>query len=237
MKGTLRENLMKRSEINAIVRDAAAFFRQHQFYLPPFAHWTPDEWRTKGAEVQEVVTLGLGWDVFVGKGKFDEVGLLLFTLRNGLPANLKHGKGVVYAEKIMISRVDQVTPLHFHWHKTEDIINRGGGKLMIQLYNATPDEAGLQDTPVTVRVNGMLRTVEAGGIVALSPGESITLEPFCYHKFWAAEATVLIGEVSTVNDDHTDNRFYEPLPRFPEVEEDEPPEVVLVNEYGKYVQV
>lgn len=228
---------MKRSEINAIVRDAAAFFRQHQFHLPPFAYWTPDEWRTKGAEVSAIVALGLGWDVFdAGMNRFDEVGLVLFTLRNGSPDNLKQGKGVVYAEKIMIARVDQVTPLHFHWHKTEDIINRGGGTLMIQLYNATPDEAGLQDTPVTVRVNGMPRTVEAGGLVALKPGESITLEPFCYHKFWAAGSRVLIGEVSTVNDDHTDNRFYEPLPRFPQVEEDEAPEVVLVNEYGTYVQ-
>lgn len=229
---------MKRSEINAIVRDAAAFFRQHQFHLPPFAYWTPDEWRCKGAEVRDVVELGLGWDVFDGgMGKFDEIGLLLFTLRNGAPANLKAGKGVVYAEKIMISRVNQVTPLHFHWHKTEDIINRGGGKLMIQLYNATPDEAGLAETPVTVCVNGMPRTVDAGGTVALIPGESITLEPFCYHKFWAAESRVLIGEVSTVNDDHTDNRFYEPLPRFPDVEEDEPPEVVLVSEYARYVQL
>ena len=229
---------MKRSEINAIVRDAAAFYRQHQFYLPPFAAWTPDDWRSKGPEVRDIVTLGLGWDVFdAGMGRFDEVGLVLFTLRNGAPSNLQQGKGVVYAEKLMVSNVNQVTPLHFHWIKTEDIINRGGGTLMIQLYNATPDEAGLADTPVTVRVNNIPRTVAAGTTVALSPGESITLEPFCYHKFWAAEARVMIGEVSTVNDDHTDNRFYQSLPRFPEIEEDEPPTCVLVNEYGKYVQV
>ncbi|NLB44577.1 MAG: D-lyxose/D-mannose family sugar isomerase, partial [Clostridiaceae bacterium] len=30
---------MKRSEINQILRDAEAFMREQQFYLPPFAFW------------------------------------------------------------------------------------------------------------------------------------------------------------------------------------------------------
>ena len=33
------------------------------------------------------------------------------------------------------------------------------------------------------------------------------------------------------NDDNTDNRFYEPLGRFPEIEEDEPPYRLLCTEY------
>ncbi len=134
----------------------------------------------------------------------------------------------------MISKVNQVTPLHFHWKKSEDIINRAGGKLVIQLYNSTPDE-GLADTDVTVMTDGVVRTVPAGGKVVLSPGESITLHPYCYHKFWAEESPVMIGEVSTVNDDNTDNRFYEPLNRFAELIEDEEPEVLLVNEYKNFV--
>ncbi len=66
-----------------------------------------------------------------------------------------------------------------------------------------------------------MRTVAAGSVIVLSPGESITLLPYCYHSFWGLEETVLVGEVSTVNDDNTDNRFYEPIGRFPEIEEDE----------------
>ena len=42
---------------------------------------------------------------------------------------------------------------------------------------------------------------------------------------------VLLGEVSQVNDDNTDNRFYEPVGRFPAIEEDEPPYRLLCGEY------
>ena len=44
---------------------------------------------------------------------------------------------------------------------------------------------------------------------------------------------VLIGEVSMCNDDNTDNRFYEEVGRFPEIEEDEAPYRFLCNEYPK----
>jgi D-lyxose ketol-isomerase len=70
--------------------------------------------------------------------------------------------------------------------------------------------------------------------VTLSPGESITLPPYCYHAFWGAESHVLVGEVSTVNDDSADNRFYEPVGRFPAIEEDEAPLYLLVNDYVHY---
>jgi hypothetical protein len=115
----------------------------------------------------------------------------------------------------------------------EDIINRGGGKLMIQLYNATED-GDLADTDVTVSMDGVKRILKAGEIVALSPGESITLVPGCYHKFWGAESRALIGEVSLVNDDYVDNRFHEPTGRFPEIEEDEPPLYLLCTDYPRY---
>jgi len=225
---------MKRSEINALIREADAFLKRHQFYLPPFAYWTPEEWMTKGEEAQQIVERRLGWDITdFGQGDFERVGLLLFTLRNGSLDDLKRGKGELYCEKAMIVNVDQVTPLHFHWTKTEDIINRGGGKLVIQLYNATED-GELADTEVIVRTDGVVRKVKAGDTIVLSPGESITLVPYCYHKFWAIEGRVLAGEVSVVNDDERDNRFYEPVGRFPEIEEDEPPLYLLVGDYDRY---
>jgi hypothetical protein len=224
---------MKRSQINAMIRNADAFFAEHRFHLPPFAHWTPDQWRSKGPDVREIVQRRLGWDVTdFNQGDFHRTGLLLFTVRNG---DASDPGSKPYAEKIMMVGVDQVTPLHFHWHKTEDIINRGGGKLVVQLYNASPDE-GLANTPVTVSTDGVQRTVPAGGSVVLSPGESITLQPYCYHAFWGAEGTVLVGEVSAVNDDTSDNRFLDPLPRYAEIDEDEPPLFLLCTDYGAFYE-
>ncbi|NOZ50022.1 MAG: D-lyxose/D-mannose family sugar isomerase [Chloroflexi bacterium] len=225
---------MKRSEINTIMHDANAFIRKQGFYLPPFAYWTPEDWKTKGREVYEIVGNQLGWDITdFGQDDYWNFGLFLFTIRNGTPENLRTGIGKLYAEKIMIVGVDQFVPMHFHWNKVEDIINRGGGKLVIQLYNSTEDE-GLADTDVTVSMDGVKRMVKAGDTVVLSPGESITLPSGLYHKFWGAESRVLVGEVSTVNDDNTDNCFYKPIGRFPEIQEDEPPLHLLVNDYPRY---
>ena len=45
---------------------------------------------------------------------------------------------------------------------------------------------------------------------------------------------MLVGEVSLVNDDDTDNRFLEPVGRFPAIEEDEPPLYLLTQDYARY---
>lgn len=225
---------MKRSEINAILRQGDAFFKQHQFHLPPFAYWTPNEWRQRGGEANEIAARMLGWDITdFGSGAFERQGLFLFTVRNGDAANLKRGAGKLYAEKIMIVRAKQMTPLHLHRVKVEDIINRGGGDLVIQLYNSTPD-GKLADTPIAVSIDGVARVFDAGAQVTLTPGESITLPTGLYHAFWGARETVLVGEVSLVNDDRADNYFYEPVGRFPTIEEDEAPLYLLVGDYGEY---
>ncbi len=225
---------MKRSEINAIMRDADQFIRANGFHLPPFAYWTPEEWRGKGEEVREIVECGMGWDITdFGLGEYHRLGLFLFTLRNGRPENLRTGKGKVYAEKIMILDEGQRIPTHFHRSKTEDIINRGGGKLLLQLYNAD-EQNQLLDTAVMVSVDGVRKRVQAGGVISLAPGESITLEPFCAHNFWAEEGRVLAGEVSSVNDDQRDNYFIESVARFPTIEEDEPPLYLLLGDYPAY---
>jgi D-lyxose ketol-isomerase len=221
---------MKRSEINRCIDEAATFFAENHFVLPPYAAWTPDDWGQHGSEAEELRAHKLGWDVTdFNSGKFDALGLTLFTLRNGSP-----GSGKVYAEKIMFVRENQVTPFHYHVRKTEDIINRGGkdtGRLVVQLYNLAPD-GGLAETPVSVTCDGIRRQMEAGGTVVLGPGESITLTPYLYHQFHAAGGHGLIGEVSSVNDDASDNFFLDPLPRFPEIVEDQPPLRLLCTEYG-----
>ncbi len=226
---------MKRSEINAIMRSADDFIRERGFYLPPFAHWSPEEWRGKGLEAAEIVQVSLGWDITdFGQGDFTKTGLFMFTVRNGAQDNLKTGKGKLYAEKILIVNMDQVTPMHFHWTKMEDIINRGGGRLMIQLYNSTANEDLDKVSPVRVSLDGVEQIIPAGGVVELKPGDSITLAPGMYHKFWGEDGRILVGEVSLVNDDHADNRFHGPIGRFPDVVEDEPPLYLLVNDYARY---
>ena len=65
-------------------------------------------------------------------------------------------------------------------------------------------------------------------------GESISLERGQYHTFWAEGGMCLIGEVSRVNDDNVDNRFYEKVGRFPEIEEDEPILYPLFSEYPEF---
>jgi len=227
---------MKRSEINQIMRDALAFLQERRFYLPPFAWWTPDDWRRRGPEARQIVEQQLGWDVTdFGSGDFERLGLLLFTIRNGTLRELDRPGGKVYAEKVLIVREGQVTPTHFHFQKMEDIINRGGGDLIIQLWNSTDDE-GLSDADVTLSVDGVRVSVPAGGQIVLTPGESVCLVQRVYHRFWGTEGkgTVLVGEVSRVNDDRVDNRFLEPLGRFPEIEEDEPPLHLLCTDYPAY---
>ncbi|HET7839254.1 MAG TPA: D-lyxose/D-mannose family sugar isomerase, partial [Rectinemataceae bacterium] len=135
-------------------------------------------------------------------------------------------------EKVMVVEEGQETPMHFHWSKMEDIIVRGGGSLAVELYRSTP-EGGLSDEPVLLRVDGVLRELPPGGRVVLGPGESVCLESGVYHRFWGEGARVLVGEVSMVNDDLSDNRFLEDCGRFPEIEEDEEALHLLVCDYPR----
>ena len=158
------------------------------------------------------------------------MGLIMFTIRNGHMKNPTYSKP--YCEKLLIVEEEQITPMHFHWNKAEDIINRSGGNLIVQVYNST-EEDGLADTDVTVSTDGTSRTVKAGDTIKLELGESIFLPSRMYHKFWGekGKGKVLVGEVSKVNDDNTDNRFHDPIGRFPKIEEDVDPLYLLFSEY------
>lgn len=228
---------MKRSEVNEIMRAADAFIRSFGFRLPPFAYWSPEEMRVRRDAIAGITGARLGWDITdYGQGRFDELGLFLFTVRNGSEADLRRGVGMCYAEKIMISRRDQISPMHRHVVKAEDIINRGGGMLALELYNSDAEGGIDRSTPVTVATDGVLRTQGPGEVLRLAPGESVTLMPGDWHAFWAKGGDVLIGEVSTVNNDLTDNIFAEPIGRFAEIEEDEPPLYLLVSDYPRWVE-
>ena len=161
---------MKRSEINKALKELEAMCAQEHCYLPPFCHFTPEAWESKGHEYDEV---------------------------------------------------------------TEDIINRGGGNVLIRVYNRLPNEEIDYESDVKVHTDGKSYTVPAGTQVRLKPGESIFVYQGLYHDFSVEPGTgpVLLGEVSQCNDDNTDNRFNPPVGRFPKIEEDEPPYRLLCNEY------
>ena len=223
---------MKRSEINKALKEMEAMIQECRFALPPFCRFTPEEWKEKGHEYDEVRDNMLGWDITdYGLGKFDQVGFSLITLRNGNPKKPDVYKKP-YAEKLLYIKDGQSSPMHFHWYKMEDIINRGGGNVLIRVYNSTP-EGGFADTDVTVHCDGREYTVKAGTQIRLTPGESITVYQNMYHDFEVepGSGAVLLGEVSMCNDDENDNRFYETMGRFPAIEEDEAPYRLLCNEY------
>lgn len=225
---------MKRSEINAIMRDALQLFDEYKIKLPKFLHWSPEDWKTKGDEVQEIKDNMLGWDITdFGSGDFNKIGLFLITLRNG-NQRMKDKYPKPYAEKLMVVKEKQITPMHYHFSKMEDIINAGGGNLIIKLYNSTKDNT-LDDTDVNVVIDGVKHTFPAGTEVRLEPGQSVTLTPFLFHRFWGEEGkgTVIVREVSMCNDDSNDNLFYDKAGRFPEIIEDEAPLHLLCNEYNK----
>lgn len=225
---------MKRSRINDIMAAADEMIRHYGFVLPPFACWTPAEFAERRVSARRVIEGRCGWDITdYGQGRFDEMGLFLFTLRNGLLSDLQRGGGMCYAEKLLISRQDQLSPMHTHVIKAEDIINRGGATLVVELYGS--DDAGgfAWDRGGVVRCDGIERAYRPGDKLRLAPGESVTLMPGDWHAFWGEGGDVLIGEVSTVNDDLTDNIFREPIGRFAEIEEDVAPTHLLVSDYDR----
>lgn len=229
---------MKRSEINQIMREGLNFLeKENKFLLPPFSKWSPDDWKSKGEESSDIIKQQLGWDITdFGSGDFSKVGLFLFTIRNGSFEDLKNPLGKTYAEKAMIVLEEQITPIHFHYQKMEDIINRGGGELVIQLWNSLLDNELDTVNDVLLSVDGVKVIIKAGDTLTLTPGESVCLPQRNYHKFWGkkGKGTIFVGEVSRVNDDYVDNYFYEKVGRFADIEEDVEPLHLLYGDYQKY---
>lgn len=211
---------MKRSQINRTLREALALFARHHFALPPWATWSPETWATEPEAAAYCGRRQMGWDVTdFGAGRFADRGLLLFCVRNGVAGAANERP---YAEKAMMVGEGQETPFHYHKVKMEDIIVRGGGNLVVELRRSSTVSAN----PIEVVVDNVSRRVAADEPIVLAPGQSITLPRGLAHRFYGepGRGTVFVGEVSQVNDDHTDNYFLEPVSRFGEdLVEDEPP--------------
>ena len=98
---------MKRSDVNEIMAAAEEMIAAHGFKLPPFAWWSAEAFQARRGAAARMIEARVGWDITdYGLGRFDEVGLFLFTLRNGDLADLRRGGGMCYAEKLLISKRD-----------------------------------------------------------------------------------------------------------------------------------
>jgi D-lyxose ketol-isomerase len=224
---------MKRSEINNNIKWALDLLKKHAVYLPEFAYWPIDRWIENKGKLDTIKKVMLGWDITdYGLKQFNRTGGVLFTLRNGNQKDISIG--VPYAEKYLLFKDGQGLPLHFHFTKTEDIINRAGGVLAIKLYNSLPDYDIDYKSDIIVYMDGMKRTVKPDEVIKINPGGSITIKPYIYHIFWSLEGKgdLVAGEVSSVNDDDMDNRFYEKVPRYSSIEEDEPILYPLAVDYN-----
>jgi len=208
-----------------------AVFARQSVRLPPFAFWTAEDWAGKGREVDEIRDCMLGWDVTdFGSGEFPQIGRTLFTLRNGRLGDPRYPKP--YAEKFILDPEGQRAPAHFHRSKREDIINRGGGNILVQLTTTTADD-GWSNDDFTVQVDGETVKLHPRGLVRLKPGQSLTIPARTIHQFWGEEGSgwTVSGEVSSVCDDVADNFFFADLKRFPAIIEDEPRQYYLCHEY------
>ena len=154
---------MKRSKINKLLKENIEFIKSMNFNLPPFAYFTPHEWEEKGKEYDEIRKNMLGWDVTdYGHGDFEKIGLFLFTIRNGNFSDPDNKK--TYAEKLLISDENQYSPMHFHYNKMEDIINRGGNDLIVAHQRRPVAKGGI--------IRQVLRQLQAG-TAGILPGAGI----------------------------------------------------------------
>lgn len=225
---------MKRSQINDAILHAFAILEQNALRLPEFAYWRLDDWRKNRGRIDNIKKVMLGWDVTdFGWDRFEKIGGVLFTIRNGHP--LDKNAGTPFAEKLIILRheTEQSLPMHFHRTKTEDIINRSSGILAMQLYCSTADGKLDEEKDVVVKLDGIIHTLRPGTVLEVEKGCSVTLTPGLHHRFWAKKGAgdLIVGEVSSINDDNTDNVFLDPQHRFTSVEEDAPIIYPLCNEY------
>jgi len=225
---------MRRSFIDRRIDAMCELCERHHVNLPPFALWDLAQYRARPASAKRIREAGLGWNVVEFRpGAFAVEGLSIFTLRMGDWRSLATGRGRLYAEKVLMAEDCQRTPHHFHIVKTEDIVNRGGGRFIVELFKVNAAGERIDERFQAIKDVETL-DLAPGARVSLEPGESLTLEPFIAHAFWAEGGVTLAGEVSLANDDATDNYFLPPLAPFPPIEEDAPMRYITVRDHAMF---
>ena len=220
---------MKRSEINQAIIEAKKMMENYSWVLPKWGYWSKEDYINEPSVSKYLKDHQMGWDVTdFGKGLFNEQGITLFCIRNGIQGNAQDKP---YAEKLLFMREGQEIPFHSHKVKLEDIINRGGGDLAIE-FVIVDEHLKEKNQKITILVDGVQIEVAPYEPLILKRGQSVTVERNVYHKFYAVKGTgmVMAGEVSQVNDDNNDNYFLEAVGRFTKIDEDEKEVHPLWNE-------
>ena len=225
---------MKRSFVDARIEAMLKLCNRHGVTLPPFALWDAAAFRKQPEAAALIAGRGMGWNVVeFNPGAFATEGLTIFTLRMGDWREGHSKGGRRYAEKAIMSDDGQRAPHHYHIAKTEDILNRGGARFVVELFKVDSHGA---PTKERFRALKDVTTLDLGpgDQVRLEPGESLTLDPYVAHAFWAEGGTALAGEISLANDDTRDNYFVPPLAPLEPIDEDTPARFVTVRDYGQF---
>tara|TARA_A100001015_G_scaffold206518_1_gene231011 strand:- start:1117 stop:1737 length:621 start_codon:yes stop_codon:yes gene_type:complete len=202
---------------------------EYSWVLPQWGYWSTAEYLEQPITSKYLKEHQMGWDVTdFGKGVFNEQGITLFCIRNGIQGNVNDKP---YAEKLLFMQEGQEIPFHSHKIKLEDIINRGGGDLAIEFLEVDEKDQELLNK-INVLVDGEKISLDPHEPLILKRGQSVTVDRNIFHRFYAVKGSgmVMAGEVSQVNDDNNDNYFLEPIGRFSEINEDEPTLHPLWNE-------
>ncbi len=220
---------MKRSQINSSILQAKEMMKEYHWVLPTWAYWSVQDYKNN-PKIRDYLKLHqMGWDVTdFGWGNFDQQGIALFCIRNGVQGDINDKP---YAEKLLFMKDGQEIPNKAQKVKLEDIINRGGGDLVLEFLEVDENKKELSND-ITVLVDGQEVIVKPHQPLVLKRGQSVTINRNVYHKFCAARNSgmVMAGEVSQVNDDNSDNYFLQSVGRFSTIEEDEEPIHPLWNE-------
>ena len=220
---------MLRSKVNSHIKLSLNYLLKKNYNLPIWASWNFSKWKRNTKLAKKISTYQLSWDITdFGSDNFDKIGLTLFTLRNG---TLSEKNNIQYAEKLMVLKPNQAIPYHYHKRKIEDIINRYGGELELGLYHTNNDKK-----IINYEIDSKTKHIKPFKKIKISEGQSIRLFPFCCHYFKSPlknKKLLIIGEVSSVNNDNNDNFFPSNAPRFNKIVEDEKIEIPLWKDLEK----
>ena len=87
--------------------------------------------------------------------------------------------------------------------------------------------------PLPFGLTAKRKRLRAGAWRRSPPETALRVPPYVFHRFFAKTGMgdLVIGEVSKINGDNTDNVFAKPQDRFCGIDEDAVPYRLLVNEY------
>lgn len=225
---------MKRSHTNQALKELEDMCEKNCGYLPPFCHFTPEQRQSIDHDYDKVRNCMLDWDITdYGVGDSDILAFSLITLRNENRAMVDN-YSKVYVEKLLYLKEGQYASNHFQWYKTEDIINRVGGNVLIRIRSSLSNEENDYEPDAAVYTASRINSASVGTQICLTPGERIHVQQYLYHAFSEEKKTgsVLLGKVSMDNDD-TGNRCNPTVGRFPKIRDYEPQYRLLCNEFPK----